>query len=635
MHHAALDLQKQRVCEHERQGELFKAYDIAQEALKTFKDEIWFQHRAVLCLANAGAIELAREKFQAFGLHLRKDIECITLNGRLFKQIALQTAYAERAPLLKQAIACYELAWQDALAKGSSQAYYPGINVATLNLLAGETQAAKQMAQQVLAELQPLLSMPDTSDSNPTFSAYWPLASAIEARLILGDIEEAKHLASQAVAAGKGNFVQLASTAKQLGHVLCHLGLALNTLEVFIPPEVLHYTGHMISKPGATNRLPIDEVARITQLIHVELASANIVAAFGSLAAGSDILFAEALLAKGVKLHVMLPFNKEEFLAISVRPFGAEWEARFNACLKQAHDVYFVTEDDYLGDDSLFMYCSQLAMGFAVLSARHLFGKVRQIAIWDGQSSRGVAGTAHDIALWRREAHAQTIIRCGNGPDQEIKEITPSQFASTGRSCRAMLFGDFQSFSKLKDAAIPSFSTLVMGKVAKVFDQCSEQRDFLNTWGDGIFAVYKDVGMAAEAALQLQETLKTLNLAAAGLPEDLLLRLGGHIGPVYEVHDPVLKRRNFMGAHVTRAARVEPVTLAGCVFITESFAALIALHNADQYRCEYVGMRALAKNYSTVPVFSLRRVFTIENGPAQPTAFSLSGMTTETSETSR
>ena len=616
-----LQNQKNQISQYEKQGELFRAYDLAMEALKVFKNDAWLQHRAVLCLANAGAIELAREKFQALNLHLRDDIECITLNGRLFKQLALQTEYKDRAPILKQAIVYYELAWQHTLANASPDAYYPGINVATLKFLVGDTIEAMDVAELVLNQLQPLLASRDIASSE----RYWPLATAIEAHLILGEIDKARSLANEAVQASKGNFVKLASTAKQLEHVLRHQGLDLKAFGIFSPPKVVHYTGHMISRPDTAGRLLKEDVPRIMVRINEELASSQVVAAYGSLAAGSDILFAEALLAHGVKLHVMLPFNKEEFLDISVRPCGPEWEPRFHHCLSQAQSVYFVTEDEYLGDDSLFLYCSQLAMGFAVLCARHLFGSVRQICIWDGQPARGVAGTAHDMMLWKRAGHPQTIIRCGIGPNAVLKESPHAPVASTERSCKTMLFGDFEGFSKLVDAAIPKFSTLVMGKVAEVFDRCTEGRSFLNTWGDGIFAVYQNADKAAEVALQLQEELKTIDLAAAGLPSNLLLRIGGHIGPVYDIHDPVLKRPNFMGAHVSRTARIEPITLAGCVFITESFAAIIALHNADKYRCDYVGMRELAKNYSTVPVFSLRRVFAIETGPAQPSTFSLSG----------
>ena len=53
--------------------------------------------------------------------------------------------------------------------------------------------------------------------------------------------------------------------------------------------------------------------------------------------------------------------------------------------------------------------------------------------------------------------------------------------------------------------------------------------------------------------------MASLDLAGVGLPTTLALRVGGHLGPVYRVDDPVLHRANFMGAHVSRAARIEPI----------------------------------------------------------------------------
>ena len=45
---------------------------------------------------------------------------------------------------------------------------------------------------------------------------------------------------------------------------------------------------------------------------------------------------------------------------------------------------------------------SELAMGLALLRARYLDAEVRQLAVWDGGPPLGDAGTAIDIATWRR-----------------------------------------------------------------------------------------------------------------------------------------------------------------------------------------------------------------------------------------
>ena len=98
-----------------------------------------------------------------------------------------------------------------------------------------------------------------------------------------------------------------------------------------------------------------------------------------------------------------------------------------------------------------------------------------------------------------------------------------------------------------------------------------------------------------------------IDLATAGLPDHLALRIGGHLGPVYSGQDPIIKQQNFFGAHVSRAARIEPVTPEGCVYVTETFAAVLAIHNAAEFTCDYVGMTEAAKDYGKMPMFLLRR----------------------------
>ena len=67
-----------------------------------------------------------------------------------------------------------------------------------------------------------------------------------------------------------------------------------------------------------------------------------------------------------------------------MRPAGERWVERFQTCLEQAVSTRYATDDRYLQDDHLFAYCSQLAMGLALLHARHLSTAVEQIAVWDG-----------------------------------------------------------------------------------------------------------------------------------------------------------------------------------------------------------------------------------------------------------
>jgi hypothetical protein len=57
---------------------------------------------------------------------------------------------------------------------------------------------------------------------------------------------------------------------------------------------------------------------------------------------------------------------------------------------------------------------------------------------------------------------------------------------------------------------------------------------------------------------------------------------------------------------VTRAARIEPVTPPGEVFVTEAMAAALALSGEASVRPEYVGSTQLAKNYGSLRMYVLR-----------------------------
>jgi class 3 adenylate cyclase len=583
----------------EREGELFRAYDIAMHGLQQHKDDIWLQHRAVLCLASAGVTKRAMALFGAFGLARRTELEMRTLHGRLLKDIALATAGPGRREKLTSAAATYLDAYRWAGQHAPHEAYYPGINAATLHLLADERAAAADLAREVLATLARL---PDPE--NP----YYAIATKIEAHLILGELDQARDQIPAALAAqgDKVDFRALATTLRQCQLVLEETPHEADWLSTLAPPRVVHYTGHLIAAPGRPGRFAADEEAAIRARIEANFDAEKVGFGYGSLAAGADILFAEALLERGASLHVVLPFNEEEFIEQSVRPSGGGWIDRYKACRAKATTVRFATSDAYLGDERLFGYCSELAMGLALLLGRHLCAPVEQIAVWDGAPGVGEAGTGADAERWRRATgHEQTIIPC-HGTRERAAPRADTKPAGR-RQTRAMLFGDIKGFSKLTDVDLPKFVDVIMARFARVLDRNPECFEFVNTWGDGLYVVSKDASQAARLALELQEEMELLDLKAAGLPDDMALRVGGHLGPVFLGVDPVLKRDNFFGAHVTRAARIEPVTPPGSVYVTETFAAVLQLYDADAFICDYVGMTDGAKGYPPMRMFLLRR----------------------------
>jgi class 3 adenylate cyclase len=244
-------------------------------------------------------------------------------------------------------------------------------------------------------------------------------------------------------------------------------------------------------------------------------------------------------------------------------------------------------------------------MGHAVNRARLLDAQIEQLAVWDGNDRGAPAGTARDVQQWRALGLASHVIAV---PQRQIARTQPAASVSgTARSVRGILFADFHGFSRLRDQHFTTFVDVVMAALAEVLERHGEAVLWRNTWGDAIQAICDDVVTTASCALGFQEAVSGLDLKRAGLPDDLRLRIGAHVGPVMAVHDRVLGRHAFMGRELTRAARIEPLTPTGEVYVTDAFAAVLAVDARGLYATEYVGRITTAKNFETIPMYRLHR----------------------------
>jgi adenylate cyclase len=360
----------------------------------------------------------------------------------------------------------------------------------------------------------------------------------------------------------------------------------------------------MTAPPGRGARFPHEQQAAVAARVREILRAHRVGFLHGSLASGADIIIAEVALELGAELHLVLPFDIDEFVAISVAPAGPEWPERFRHCLGAATSVTIASDSAYNGDDVLFAYAGRIAMGQAMNRAASIDTRVWQLAVFDGDEAHDRAGTAHDINQWRLAGGTTEII-----PVRSTRTSTTAPFVtpSSKRVIRAVLFGDFKGFSRLHDEHIKLFLATVMQPVAEVLDRYGEHVIVRNTWGDGLFLVMDDAVNGARCALELQECLHGIDLAAAGLPADMGLRLGGHVAPLVPVYDPVLKLPMVMGRGLTRAARIEPRTPTGEVYVTTGFAALLRLEPNSGVTSEYVGHLTTAKNFETTPMHLLRR----------------------------
>jgi class 3 adenylate cyclase len=172
----------------------------------------------------------------------------------------------------------------------------------------------------------------------------------------------------------------------------------------------------------------------------------------------------------------------------------------------------------------------------------------------------------------------------------------------------ALLFADAVHFSKLTEEQVPRFAKHFLGAISRMPAMTQHAPEMKNTWGDGLYFVFNSVLDAGLFALELADLMTPAGKwVEHGLPEKLNLRIALHAGPVYACNDPITGHLNFTGTHVSRAARIEPVTPPGQVYASQEFAALAAAERINEFTCEYVGLTPLAKAYGTLPTFHVRR----------------------------
>lgn len=563
-------------------GDAFAAYDIASADDEAGDPRLAYIR--VLALARLGDWRSALAQYDGNGLAQRGDIDSLALHARLLKDKAFDSASAERPALLRDARDAYLAAFT------RTGEDFAAINAASLSLMAGDIAEGRELAQSLL----------DRADSGGP-AGYWQGATRAEALAVLARFDEARAALEAAASLPDASAAARSSTFQQLrrllgpSEALDAAGLD-RLLRPIRPRRVAHFCGHMFRAGEDAEPLLAAAVAQV-------LREEDVGMAYGALACGADIVIAEQALALGAELHVVFPFDRDDFVEQSV---GSEWRERFDRCVAAATGVSMASTTRYVHDDEQFAFGSRTAMGMARLRAAQLHAETVQVAVCDDEAAGGVAGTAADVAAWRA-AGGRTRRLSTMGARRP--ERAPGRLATAPgperRALRVLVFADFQGFSRLPEPAIPQFWQTIMAGCASALAPHAGAILATNTWGDGLHLVLDRVEAAGPALVELRETLSHLDLAELGIPGDAGMRIAAHFGSVYEMLDPVTGRPNFYGTEVSRAARLEAVTPPGTVYITEPLAAAIAMARADRFRSRYVGRLSLPKNFGTEPIYSL------------------------------
>ncbi len=418
---------------------------------------------------------------------------------------------------------------------------------------------------------------------------------------------------------------QLAEGRLQAGMLAEALGMSRDDFRSAFPAlQLVVFAGYAPDNGVDEIRFPMGAVGRAQEDIAAVLERLDVRVGLAGAAAGADLLFLNALQERGSTAHVVLPWSSGEFKRTSISPYEGEkpyWSHLFERVIEKAATLRELGQAYEPASDVGWRYTMEVTAGIALHTARVSQLDLKPMAFCVNGETKG--GTADFCRFWEQELNMKV----------EVIEPPPIEVHGAGRKSsvrvkrceqpilqqgvKSMLFADLVGYSKLTEKVIPELVNVFMARVSKLAANSLHAPISLNTWGDAIYAVFDYAADAGAFALELTQMVEDgkkdwiksgLYYEEGEVKQPIRIRVGLHTGPVFMTYDPVVRQRVFNGAHVNRAARIEPVARPGEVFASEEFAALSELSRAESERrgegtggaafvCEYAGSMRLAKGY--------------------------------------
>lgn len=423
----------------------------------------------------------------------------------------------------------------------------------------------------------------------------------------------------------------------------------------FPPLQLIVFAGHMPDKDNAIPRFPSECIPQVQNELRKKLEELQARTAMVSAAAGADLLFIEALMERaGAKLHLILPWSREEFFRTSVEPFDAtaaipRWRPLFEEALQAASTVRQLGQLYEPGEEIGWQYAEEVSVGLALQTAQQCRLDVQPLALWDRKPGRGAGGTASFCELWNRCLGAHPIILDMPSASEPVPMIENpalgrSERRTLHREVKTMLFADIVGYSRFTEKAIHEYVSTFLRRLSRLIAESHCSPICIDVWGDAIYAVFDFASHAGHFATELtrfvrdgrNEWLEHGLYFEEGGGEDegtrkipLDIRVGLHTGPVLAHYNHVVRKLSYTGSHVSRAARIEPIAEPGEVYASEEFAAMVALESgirgrfltsretqmSNGFACEYAGTKPLAKHYpGRFRIYRVleRRIFPLE-----------------------
>jgi class 3 adenylate cyclase/tetratricopeptide (TPR) repeat protein len=618
------------------QGHPSRALELAREGESYLKDNSSLLFRMALAANRGGNPRYAQTLLKPLlAMALREDgavppdidtalrVDIVSLHASILKQRSVnETALAGESALW------YERAADLPKARCLPDAgTFPLINAATMWRIAGDEAKSRQLADETLERLGGISADRIEAD-------IWLMATLGEAYLLLGQHAEAIDWYQKAVRnAMSQNAVGTIGSIRKNYQRLKDTGAAADSvfLDTYLGSTVV-FSGHLVDSPerraaGLPPRFPNDEklLDAVQAAIRDKLEEMNAKVGFCSLGCGGDILFAEEMLARGAELHVVLPFAQHDFRRTSVN-FGQEaaawrrWARRFDEILNRLPEasIHSATTEPFLGSEGLWSLSNSVIQGLTVLRARERVSEPKALLLVDRSLEGKTGGTIAFGEAWAKAGHI-----CEEIDLKRLRELSWKQAAAPkerpaapvpssklSRPIKSMVFADVAGFSGIPEWELPAFLGAYGDYLRKLFaSPVGKNATYANTWGDGLYVVFDNAVSAAEFAVELIEPrqMPALDWASFGLGEAVPIRVGLHTGPVFELPDLFQGRPGYWGQHVNRAARIEPVTVRGCAYTSETFAALLTVEANDRFVIESVGVHSLAKEYDRCRLYRVER----------------------------
>lgn len=412
-------------------GSIALALEQLERGLAAQPDNLQALQEKGICLQRLAAAGAAGHSLERARAHYRlildrhpRDAETWALLGRVdkdawtalwniadFDDARRREEAAYEHVLLAKAIDSYVHGY-----RADTRHYYAGINALSLMLVYQHLKGSERY-QTVITTMAGAVRFAADCEQDP-HALFWSQATLGDLEVLTGSPATVRDAYQAAIALDDKNGFALNSCRAQL--LLMHAlnfrpdavsaGLAVfdralartKPRHPWQARHVLLFSGHRIDEPNRPQpRFPPDKELPAMQRINAALAEIDAGPddlALCQAAAGGDLLFLEAALARGVRCRVLLPFDEAQFIAESILPAsdGARWRARYFALKDKLEGLRIMPLElgplpagvDAYERCNLWLLNSALAMGP---------DKVRFTCLWDEGGGDGPGGTAHMV----------------------------------------------------------------------------------------------------------------------------------------------------------------------------------------------------------------------------------------------